>query len=152
MQRRKWNEWYWYYHQTGCGDANKWNWDQRIESLQMQMFTVDKFYTGFSNWDTYISVASLWFVWLQWPYLPRSAAVSYHSTRAVRHYESRVCIRNIRLQAPTLARKCSNSHWSPCGADGRAAGPSVKRLPKFLGWITMGLHSWALCAKIKCRL
>ena len=42
--------------------------NQRIESLQKQMFTVDrfrgddssiKFYTGFPNWDTYIRVASL---------------------------------------------------------------------------------------------
>ena len=24
---------------------------------------------------------------------------------------------NIRLQAPTLDRKCEISHWSPCGAD-----------------------------------
>ena len=42
--------------------------NQRIESLQKQMFTVNKFrgddpsikfYTGFPNWDTYIGVASL---------------------------------------------------------------------------------------------
>ena len=26
-----------------------------------------------------------------WPYLPRSDAISYHSARAIRHYESRVC-------------------------------------------------------------
>ena len=34
-------------------------------------------------------VASILFL-VPWPYLPRSDAVSYHSTRAVRHYESRV--------------------------------------------------------------
>ena len=34
-------------------------------------------------------VASILFL-VPWPYLPRSDAVSYHSARAVRHYESRV--------------------------------------------------------------
>ena len=29
---------------------------------------------------------------------------------------------NIRLQAPTLAKKCHISHWFSCGADRRAGG------------------------------
>ena len=28
---------------------------------------------------------------IPWPYLPRSDAISHHSARAIRHYESRVC-------------------------------------------------------------
>ena len=34
---------------------------------------------------------------------------------------------NIRLQAPTLARKCEISHWLPCGADGQVFGRMVRR-------------------------
>ena len=32
---------------------------------------------------------------------------------------------NIRLQDPILARKCTISHWFPCGAGGRAGGHTV---------------------------
>ena len=48
---------------------------------------------------------------------------------------------NIRLQAPTLARKCANSYWLPRGKDGRIDGQTVRRtycqvtFGQFLGWI-----------------
>ena len=42
---------------------------------------------------------------------------------------------NIRLQASKLARKCTISHWFPCGAGGRAGGHTVTLLAKFLGWV-----------------
>ena len=43
---------------------------------------------------------------------------------------------NIRLQAPTLTRKCNDSNWFHCGlmSGGRAGGRRVMCLPKFLGW------------------
>ena len=46
---------------------------------------------------------------------------------------------HIRLQAPTLAKKCEISHSLPCGEDGRVNGRSDGRtvtcVQKFLGWI-----------------
>ena len=72
------------------------------------------------------------------------------------------CMRNIRLQAITLARKCGKSHWFACGADERACRRVDARSRDYQnfvdGWVTkfsllpMRLHSRALCAKIKCRL
>ena len=44
----------------------------------------------------------------------------------------------IRLQVPTLARKCDNSHLFSCrgvGRLGRAGWRAATGLPEFLGWM-----------------
>ena len=66
----------------------------------------------------------------------------------------------IRLQVPTLARKCDISHWFSCrghGRLGRAGWRAVTGLPKFLGWmdyqifLTMELRSRPLRARVELR-
>ena len=67
----------------------------------------------------------------------------------------------IRLQVPTLARKCDNSHWFSCRGDGRlgrAGWRAVTGLPKFRGWmdyqifLAMELHSRARGAPLSLTL
>ena len=58
---------------------------------------------------------------------------------------------NIRLQAPTLARKCDISHWFLCGADGLADG-QLLILDRLTNFLSCGeLRSHALRARVEHR-
>ena len=50
---------------------------------------------------------------------------------------TRMC--NIRWQVTTLARKCTISHWFPCGAVGQVDVWS-RDYQNFLGWIGIQVH------------
>ena len=61
-----------------------------------------------------------------------SLQLSIHHNMDVQ-YQAKKKNKNIRQQAPALARRCDISHWFPCGADERTEERTVTCLLKSLG-------------------